>query len=794
METLRHVSRPFDLTARQWEAIDHLEGPLLVLAGPGSGKTRVITRRIARMVERGVDPRSILAITFTNKAAGEMQSRVAELLPGRRIWVSTFHKFCARVLRGRAEAVGLAPGFSIYDTADQRGLVRDVLAELEFDPVHYPTGRLLARIGRAKNDLVTAEAFGRSFKERVGDQWQAVTARVYTRYQQRLKQANAVDFDDLLLWVVELLEEHEEIRDQLSERYRYVLVDEYQDTNLAQYRIVQALAAKHRNLCVTGDPDQSIYGWRGARIDNILRFERDFPEATVVRLEENFRSTQSILEVADRLIAHNVLRKAKSLTTGNAAGRPVEVVRLANEQHEARWIAEQIAAAVAANRRYSDFAVFYRVNALTRELEQAFRRRGVPYQVAAGAAFYDRAEIKDMLAYLRLVHNPGDRAAFLRVVNAPPRGIGKVTQQRLLRWADAAGLGVLEAAARADECPELKSRPARLLQAFAAMIEEFSAAARGSVEELLALVLHRTAYGEDWIDSESEQDRQRLANVQELLTAAHRFDEEYSAETAFDGSLDDPARSPGGPLEAFLESVSLASETDDIDESAGAVTLMTLHAAKGLEFPVVFLVGLEEGLLPHERSMKSEDQFREIEEERRLLFVGITRAKEELYLTETDVRDFRGRRQKTIPSPFRAELTAELTDLAREAASYGVSAGYSVEDESQDVPGDEHLPPEESDREEPEAATPHGVAQGPGARFPGLKTGADLLAGKEGGADVPRSFAVGAIVRHPRYGLGTVISLGGYSRNRSVTVLFEEDGRTQTFVVTQCPLQPVGML
>ena len=585
--TLETVDSRDDLTPSQKRAVELTNGPLLVLAGPGSGKTRVITRRIARIIEKGVDPSHVLAITFTNKAAGEMAQRVAALLPGVRVWVSTFHRFCSRLLRYRADVVGLKRNFTILDSDDQRRLIRGVIRDLNYDSVNFPADRVAERISRAKNDLVSAEAFRQYREERVGDLMDSVLVRAYAEYQRPLVASNAVDFDDLLLYVVQILEENPEIRGELDDRYRYVLVDEYQDTNLAQYRIVAALSRDYPNLCVTGDPDQSIYAWRGARIENILRFEADYPRAAIVRLEENFRSTQSIVRAADTLIAHNVRRKAKSMTTVNPEGAPVALLGFENGMLEADGVAREIQAAVEAGvYRYSDVAIFYRVNALSREFEQALSRWRVPFQVASGFAFYDRAEIKDLLAYLRLIVNPQDRVAFLRIVNEPVRGLGKKSLQQLVAWADAGHVPLLEAAARAAECPGRSPRAARLFAAFANLIAEIAATPFESVRSILELVVARTAYAERWRASESEQDRERAANVDELITAAAHYDA---------GAVENPS------LESFLETTALVSDVDSVDGLADRVTLMTLHSAKGLEFPIVYIVGVEQGYLPHQR-------------------------------------------------------------------------------------------------------------------------------------------------------------------------------------------------
>lgn len=777
-----------DLNPCQWEAVNHLEGPLLVLAGPGSGKTRVISRRIARLIESGVPPGQILAITFTNKAAGEMQSRVAALLPGRSIWVSTFHKLCARLLRRDAAAVGLKPNFTILDTADQARLVRDAVADLGADPQHFKPGRILHRISQAKYNLQSAEAFVRSTQERSGDYLDQLVARVYPAYEKLLLDSNAVDFDDLLLHVCRLLMENEEIRTELDRRFRYVLVDEYQDTNVPQYQIVRALSHDFPNLCATGDPDQSIYGWRGAEIGNILRFEQDFPNARVVRLEQNYRSTQAILRAADSLIAHNVRRKAKALFTDNVEGTPVESYCFHDQSAEAEGIAlEVMRLAESEDRPWSDFAVFYRVNALSREIERALARHHVPCQVAAGVAFYERAEIKDLLAYLRLVYNSADRAAFLRIVNTPPRGIGKGTVSKIAAWADRQGITLLDAARQARDFPGLNARAIAALRRFVELIDHFSRSAYGGVAELLADIFHRTNYGAEWSGSQFEIDIQRAANVSELQNAAQQYDEQHA---------DDPT------LEGFLEETALVADVDSIDESAGRVTLMTLHAAKGLEFPVVFIAAVEDGLLPHERSTR-EGSSREIEEERRLLFVGITRAKERVILSRAQMRRLHGNDVPSPPSRFLQEMQLAHTDLAAPHFLSGI--GPSDDEVDPSVTGAERTAANESeswtgrsapdqggnDREESSLRRKRGKKHRTNLVKPTLTTAADLLNGTSNTVEIPFNFAVGMTVRHPQMGPGQVIEAQGTGKWRTVTVEFRS-GETISFVAHKCPLQPVG--
>ena len=777
-----------DLNAAQAEAVNHRDGPLLVLAGPGSGKTRVITRRIARLIESGVWASRILAITFTNKAANEMQSRVERLLPGNRVWVSTFHRLCARLLRRFAPSVGLQPNFSILDMTDQASVMRDVLSQVEIDSKHFTPGKMLHRIGQAKQRLQTADIFARHIGEGQGSYLDQIVARAYSAYEQTLLRANAVDFDDLLLHVCRLLNDNQEIRAELDERFRYILVDEYQDTNLAQYQIVRALSHDYPNLCATGDPDQSIYGWRGAEIGNILRFEQDFPATRVVRLEQNYRSTPEILRAADSLIAHNVRRKPKTLFTENPSGSPVELLTFDDQNHEAEGIALTLRRLADDEQRpWSDFAIFYRINALSRGLELALSRHRIPYQVAAGVAFYERAEVKDVLSYLRLIHNRVDRAAFGRVVNTPIRGIGKQSVGKIVGWADRQGIGPLEAARRAGEFPGMSKRAVTALLRFADLIDDLSAGASGGVADLIEAVLNRTAYGAEWKDSRAEVDMQRAANVEELKTAARQYDAEHA---------DAPT------LEGFLESASLVADVDGVDENAGQVTLMTLHAAKGLEFPVVTIVAVEDGLLPHERSLR-ENNPNEVEEERRLMFVGVTRAKERVFLTRTFLREFRGNRLLSVPSRFLNEMPLKMSQ-SFEQPDFGmprVKAPFAPAEraDSETATHGAAAKSIEQVASRIDAGEPNSLPS-PGSRHqrgrmrgrPLLTTAADLLNGTSTPVEMPLAFNVGMSVRHPRLGVGSVIAAEGAGKWRTVTVTFSS-GETHSFVALKCPLQPVGM-
>lgn len=775
------------LTPAQAQAVAHQHGPLLVVAGPGSGKTRVITQRIGRLIANGVSPYEILAITFTNKASQEMAERVAAIVPGSRVWVSTFHRFCARLLREHGTGIGLKSQFSIYDTNDQAALMRQVLRDNDIDPVHYPPGRVLARISNAKNDLITPEAMALAFDDGVGSDWDAITAAAYPAYQNALLQANAVDFDDLLLHVVTLLSENPELRADLDARYQYVLVDEYQDTNLAQYQIVRAISRDVPNLCATGDPDQSIYGWRGARIANIMQFERDYPSATVVNLEHNFRSTPSILAVADNLIAHNKQRKPKQLLTDNADGPPVELLLCNDGRNEADLIADQIKRLHDADEiTWSDVAIFYRVNALSRELESALRRQRIPYQVAAGVAFYDRAEVKDVLAYLQLLHNEADTVAFRRVVNTPPRGIGITSQNRLQRYANLNNCTLMDAARKAEEVPGLNKRAVNAVRKFAHLIDDSARIAFSGVALQIEYILQQSSY-RSLYGGDSEDDTQRLANVDELLSAARVYD------------IKNP---DDGSLEGFLEETSLMSDSDTVDDFAGSVTLMTMHAAKGLEFPVVFIVAVEQNILPHERSLQDND-VQQLEEERRLLFVGITRAMRRLTLTHTVQREFRGRRLMTIRSQFLQELAIEpAAQSGREDLPQSWFDEFPDDEYSQVEPDEvtktsaskteEKEPWDPGYEDSPKTVKPQQETPTPPS-IPGLVTGADLLGGKKGSRpETTLGFDVGQQVRHPHYGVGTVTLLGGSGRLKTATVEFTNPALLKKFVIAKAPLQPVG--
>ncbi|MHC5541961.1 ATP-dependent helicase, partial [Singulisphaera rosea] len=601
----------------------------------------MITRRVAYMLQQGIAGENILALTFTNKAAGEMRERIEALAPKSGTWVGTFHSLCARLLRSYAPLVGIDRGYTIYDQSDRVRAVKQVMERFDLEGVSLTPERIDAAISRAKNDLVTPEILARRARDHVD----TIVSKVYSGYQERLRESSAVDFDDLLVHLVSILKGHPDVRAKLDARFRYILVDEYQDTNLAQYAIVRALSTDHPNLCVTGDPDQSIYGWRGANLSNILEFEQDFPGCRVVKLEQNYRSTKNILAVADHLIRFNTRRKAKGLTTENPQGDPVSLTIFGNETDEARSVASKIDELVREGAyAYRDIAVFCRVTALTRNFELAFRSARVPYQVVGGLSFYERQEIKDVLAYLKLLANPKDDIAFLRVVNVPPRGVGKTTLDHLAERARALGLPLLAMARQGSAVPGLKDKAARNLRDFGLLMDELTALRDHSAEEVSRKILVLTGYRDHLAEDSKGGGEERLANIDELISAAREFDREH----------------PGASVIDFMEEISLASAVDRWKDEEGAVTLMTLHAAKGLEFPVAFIVGLEQGILPHSRA---NDDVKELEEERRLLFVGITRAERELYLSHCRIREFRGQRLATIPSCFLGELPEDPMDV-----------------------------------------------------------------------------------------------------------------------------------
>jgi DNA helicase II / ATP-dependent DNA helicase PcrA len=636
------------LNEPQREAVLHGEGPLLILAGAGSGKTRVLTHRIAHLVGSGqARPGEILAITFTNKAAQEMRERVQQLVGNRAraMWVMTFHSACARILRAEAEKLGYTRGFTIYDEQDSLRLVKACIDELDIDPKRFAPRGIRRQISDAKNALLDAEAY----RLKVSTFFEQTTADVYDLYEKRLHAANAMDFDDLLFRAVNLFELYEEVRDRYRRSFRFVLVDEYQDTNRAQYRWLQLLTEESRNLCVVGDDDQSVYSFRGADIQNILGFERDFPDAEVVKLEQNYRSTQTILNASNGVIANNRQRKDKFLWSELGEGDPVHVRELEDEHAEARFVVSEIERLVEQGESRDEIAVFYRTNAQSRVLEDMLVRYGVGYQVIGGTRFYERAEIKDALAYLTLLVNPADTVAFGRAVNSPRRGIGNTTQGRLVGYANTIGEPIWDVAAEPESVPGLASAAIRSVGRFMSVMERLRerVEAGAGVGDVLAETLEESGYTEALQAERTIEAQGRLENLEELVGVAREYD----------------ATAEEGSVEEFLQQLALFSEQDNLRDDEGIVTLMTLHNAKGLEFGIVFIIGLEDGVFPHMRSIEAGD----LEEERRLAYVGITRAKRELYLTHARTRMLFGGRDWNLRSRFIDEIPVEFTDRDEEA-------------------------------------------------------------------------------------------------------------------------------
>ncbi len=715
------------LNDAQREAVLATRGPVLIIAGPGSGKTRVIAHRIAYLIDReGVPPYRVLAVTFTNKAAREMRDRVEGLLgeAARDVVLGTFHSVCARFLRIDGGRVGLGRGFNIYDEEDQQALMRRALNDLGLDPKQFHPRAVLSVISRAKSELTSPSAF----KQSVRSYFEEVSARLYQRYQDLLAENNAVDFDDLIMKAVELLRDHADVREKFQQRFLHVLIDEFQDTNVAQYVLARQLAAGHGNICVVGDPDQSIYSWRSADIRNILNFERDYPAAKVVVLERNYRSTQRILNTAQAVIRASSHGRGRRLWTDRGEGLPIVTFEAADEVEEAEFVAAEILDAIRrGERKPGDFAVMYRTNAQSRAIEEAFIREGIPYRLVGGVRFYQRREVKDILAYLRLVYNPFDTLSFARIVNVPPRGIGVRTLEELERWAAESGVPVYTALhlLRDEAGPDargghpLTPRAAKALLGFLDLLDDLMRrASEVSLSTLLSDLLDRIAYRRYLLD-QFDDGEDRWENVQELRTVAAEYD----------------GLAPDAALPTFLENVALVSDVDELESVPNAVTLITLHAAKGLEFPVVFITGMEEGMLPHLRSF---DDPAQMEEERRLCYVGITRAKEQLYLTRAFVRHVMGAGRHNPPSRF-----------------------------LKDIPDDVLAPRQPIQAE---------AAQLRERRF----------------APVEAAFAAGDRVRHARFGMGTVIQCRVTGEDQEVTVVFAEGIGVKRLLLSYAPLEKVG--
>ncbi|PZN08763.1 MAG: DNA helicase PcrA [Bacillota bacterium] len=784
-----------DLNPAQREAVTHPGGPVLVLAGAGSGKTRVLTRRVAYLLQQGVAPHQILAITFTNKAAREMRERVEQLVgaQARDMWIGTFHASCVRILRRDGHRVGYDRNFVILDEDDRRTVLREVLKERNLSETRYPPNAVGAMISAAKNQLLGPEAFAARHR----DFYRQQVAAVYAAYQERLQKNGAMDFDDLLMQTVRLFEEAPDVLASYQRRFVHILVDEYQDTNHAQYRLLRLLAAGHRNLFVVGDPDQSVYRWRGADITNILRFEEDYPDARVVRLELNYRSTASILAAAQAVIEHNTQRKEKQLRSVHGEGARVVVFGAADEHDEAWFVAREMERLHDEGYEYGDMAVLYRTHAQSRVVEETLLRRGIPYRIVGGLKFYERKEVKDILAYLRLAVNPDDRISLRRVINVPRRGIGEATLARLEAHLDRAGVGLLDALAQAEAIPGITRPQAAALAAFGEVIADLAALAQQRpAYDVIAFALDRTGYREMLEQERTPDARTRLENLEELLSVARDFERQ---------------RGPGdAPLVDFLAEVALVSDVDQLEEGARAVSLMTLHSAKGLEFDVVFITGMEEGVFPHSRSL---DDPQELEEERRLCYVGMTRARQRLYLCFTRQRTLFGATRRQVPSRFLEEADARylewqglLPGADEPAADGGEAAGapggagwpgggarWGATGRFDRVGGafgrDRHrggpsvgaarngrtrTAPDWGGREP--GRTAGGTADGDGAR-----RAEAALAGGEG-------FRPGERVVHPRFGEGTIVMRRGEGEDAEVTIAFPDAG-LKTFIVRYANLR-----
>lgn len=724
------------LNDRQLEAVRHTEGPLLITAGAGSGKTMVLTCRIAHLLEKGVSPYRILAITFTNKAAKEMRERVEKLVGARAesMWLSTFHSFCAKLLRFEIDGkFGYTRNFTIYDATDQMTLIKDCLKQMNLDDKQFPPRSVLGTISSAKNALMDAHEFA----GRTNDFYEEKVAEAYTLYEKKLLENNAMDFDDLLRLAVRLLDEYSDVREKYQDRFQYILVDEYQDTNHAQYTLTKLLAAKWRNICVVGDADQSIYAWRGADIRNIMDFTRDYPDAASIKLEQNYRSTKTILQAANAVINNNESRPKKNLWTENQTGNKIIHYHAQTEYDEADYVA-----GVIYNRHeisqepYGNMAILFRTNSQSRVLEEKLMRYAIPYTMVGGTKFYDRKEIKDVIAYLRLLYNPEDSLSLTRIINVPKRNIGATTLEHLTDYAEEQGISLFEALSSTEELPVTKRAKAALEDFSVTIFELLNHVDEWNVQQIMEEVIKQTGYGA-MLDADAAHDTQgesRKENVGQFLTAAKEY-------------VDD---NPDGTLQDFLENVALVSDVDEFESSESKVTLMTLHAAKGLEFPVVFLVGLDEGLFPHSRTLMDSSQ---IEEERRLAYVGITRAEQQLYVTNASTRTMYGRISAYMPSRFLAEIPENLLEEYHRKAAMPQQSTTTV-------PSKQRM----------------SILSKPIASSLPKKHAVDT------------TFAKGDTVRHKIWGIGTVLEVIGEGQNMQMKIQFPTKGIRQV-VVKYAPLE-----
>ena len=721
------------MNPRQKEAVLHTDGPLLLMAGAGSGKTRVLTHRIAYLIEeKEVNPWNILAITFTNKAAKEMKERVNAILAsgGEDVWVSTFHSMCVRILRRDVDFIGYNRNFTIIDSSEQLTLMKRILKELNIDPKKYDPRSILGTISQAKNSLQTPQDFAKM----QGSYYEEIVAKCYAAYQKELQYNQCMDFDDLIMNTIRLFEEHPDSLTYYQNKFHYIHVDEYQDTNHAQYTLVNLLAGRFRNLCVVGDADQSIYGWRGADMQNILDFEKDYPDAAVILLEQNYRSTKNILSAANQVIENNSNRKPKNLWTENKEGNKITYYRADNERDETRFIVDRMQEEIRSNHRnYGDFAILYRTNAQSRVMEETLLKANIPYKMVGGHKFYDRKEIKDILAYLNVLANPQDSISFERIVNSPKRGIGPGSIEKLRSFASLHEWPLLEAAQNV-ELANIGGKAGQQLGSFGEMIQEVTQMIPYlTVTELTKEVLDRSGYLEDLKIQNTLEAQARIENLEEFLTVTQEFDKQFEQQNEED------ADAPEEKLTVFLNDLALVSDIDNLEEDASQVTLMTLHAAKGLEFPVVFLIGLEEGVFPLSRALMEES---ELEEERRLAYVGITRAEEALYLTNAFSRTLYGRTQYNRPSRFVEEIDQELLEIEgmrptpkKTPVFAKKTAAYSYK--------------------QPETA---------------------VVSSKSATGGEKNSWKPGDKVKHKKWGIGTVVRVSGTSKDLELDVAFPSQG------------------
>ena len=772
------------LNGPQREAVLCTEGPLLVLAGAGSGKTRVLTHRIAHLVQDlNVAPWQIMAITFTNKAAAEMRERLQSLIGGgaRGMWVSTFHSMCVRILRTDCERVGFAKGFTIYDDSDSKRLVEQIMDELNIDKKRYPIPALRNRISQAKNDLQVAEVFAEKTSDQVGQ----VAARVYTRLQERLRQLNAFDFDDLLLYTWLLLKNHPDVLAAYQNRFRYLMVDEYQDTNHAQYVLTQLLAAAHKNIMVVGDDDQSIYSWRGADLRNILDFEKDYPEARVVKLEENYRSMGNILAAANAVIANNLTRKPKKLFTSKPAGDKISVYSATDERDEGRWIASEIEHQHGEGMSYNQIAVFYRINAQSRMLEDMLMRAGVPYRLIGGTRFFDRAEIRDVMAYLNLVVNPANDVAAHRVINVPKRGIGKTTVEHIDYVARETGITFLQAAELCIADDQIRSATRKAIAEFVALIHEAQGYA-GDLRKVVEAIVDKAGLIRVLEAENSDDAAGRIENIQELFGVVDEYAQTHddadalfeppTAEDAPEADDEPPVRTfQANSLPDFVEWVTLRTDMDTVAEDGEAITMMTIHAAKGLEFDCVFVAGMEESLFPHGNSSQDSQG---LEEERRLAYVAITRARKKLYLTNAFTRQIFGQSSANPPSRFIGEIPLELRKGIGMGSAGFSGSGWEKRGSRRGIAGS---------GSEAGGGRVFGQSSASGSR-PRQQTRPAVKPEAQKKAAAKMTFTKGDTVDHKVFGRGTITKVDG----DTLYVRFSRTGQTKKLLKDYAPIVKIG--